>query len=126
MVEVIRRARVVPNRVLELSKFVQQRDLVVCDLRRSAPSTSSAATYAVVVLEVREVVQLVLAEGGHDFRVRDDLHDLLRLALQLVKRGQHGRLARLVLCSRQLVRRTKKAHPAAPAHSHPSRRRARA
>jgi hypothetical protein len=40
----------------------------------------------VALLEVGQVVQLVLAEGGDDFGVRDDVHDALGLCLELVER----------------------------------------
>lgn len=37
------------------------------------------------VLEVRQVVLLVLTESGDDLGGRDEVHDLLRLGLDLVE-----------------------------------------
>lgn len=43
MVEVVGRSRVVSNRVLELTEFVQQIDLLVRDLYRIVPSVNNIA-----------------------------------------------------------------------------------
>lgn len=47
-----------------------------------------------VVLEISQIVQFVLTQGGDDLWVGDDVHNRLGTTLQIVQRRQHGRLTR--------------------------------
>ena len=52
-------------------------------------------TYAVIVLEVGQIVELVLTQGGDDLWVRNNVHDGLRLTLEIVEGRQNGCFSRL-------------------------------
>lgn len=60
---------------------------------------NSRKTHAVVLLEVRQVVLLVLSERRHDLGLRNGVHDAFGLGAEVVERFDNFLLALSELCN---------------------------